>query len=296
MERGRLHRDPGHSVRPFDLTGRERHLRAAMQAMSRIGSRFARAGRKTLPFMARRRSRLLPQGVAIADGLATAQDLGRSVRLEVALEGNGGAWAELVINAEGLALIVEGTLGAGGGGGLTALGEDITPAARALATRIARSLAQDLVTAIREEVGLEFEIGAVKSIAPGDVTEGRNSDGLRIDCLFEGMPDSACVAVVMSAEALEEAARDHDEAPAQNGDPRVVEGMRDVPVQLVAELGCTTLGLRRVLSLKVGDVLRLPTALDDTICVRVGGVAKFAAVPVACRGQVAIEIRGRHED
>ena len=296
MERGRQHRDPGHSVRPFDLTGRERHLRAAMQAMSRIGARFARAGRKTLPFMARRRSRLLPQGVAIADGLATAQDLGRSVRLEVTLEEKGGSWAELVINAEGLAVIVEGTLGAGGGNGLAALGDDITPAARALATRIARSLASDLVTAIREEVGLEFEVGSVKSVSPGDIGEGRASDGLRIDCLFEGMPDSACIAVVMSAEALEEAAKEHEDTPAQNGDPRVVEGMRDVPVQVVAELGCTTLGLRRVLSLKVGDVLRLPTAIDDTISVKIGGVRKFAAVPVACRGQIAIEIRGRHED
>jgi flagellar motor switch protein FliM len=296
MERGQKRRDPGHSVRPFDLTGRERHLRAAMQAMSRIGARFARAGRKTLPFMARRRSRLLPQGVAIADGLANAQDLGHGVRLEVTLEEKSGAWAELVINADGLALIVEGTLGAGGGSGPTALGDDITPAARALATRIARSLAADLVTSIREEVGLEFEVGAVKSVVPGDTVESRSSDGLRIDCLFEGMPDSACIAVVMSAEALEEAAREHEETPAQNGDPRVLEGMRDVPVQLVAELGCATLGLRRILSLKVGDVLRLPTALDDTISVRVAGVRKFAAVPVACRGQVAIEIRGRHED
>jgi flagellar motor switch protein FliM len=110
------------------------------------------------------------------------------------------------------------------------------------------------------------------------------------------MQESAVVAIVLSAEALEEAAREHDEAPLQNGDPRVIEGMRDVPVQLVAELGSTTIGLRRVLSLKVGDVLRLPTAIDDAICVRVEGVKKFAAVPVACRGQIAIEIRGRHED
>jgi len=296
MDKGRKHRESGQSVRPFDLTGRERHLRAAMQAMSRIGARFARAGRKSLPFMARRRSRLMPQGVAIVDGLATAQDLGRSVRLEVALEEKGGSWGELVINAEGLALIVEGTLGAGGGTGPAALGDDITPAARALSTRIARSLAADVVSAIREEVGLDFEVGAVRSVSPGDVTEGRNSDGLRVDCLFEGMQESACIAIILSAEALEEAAKEHEEAPAQNGDPRVIEGMRDVPVQLVAELGRTTIGLRRVLSLKVGDVLRLPTALDDTISVRVAGVPKFAAVPVACRGQVAIEIRGRHED
>ena len=35
---------------------------------------------------------------------------------------------------------------------------------------------------------------------------------------------------------------------------------------------------------------------DDAISVRVAGVKKFNAVPVASRGQIAIEIRGRHED
>jgi flagellar motor switch protein FliM len=64
----------------------------------------------------------------------------------------------------------------------------------------------------------------------------------------------------------------------------------------VAELGRTTIGLRRVLALKVGEVLRLPTALDDSIDVLVAGIRKFHAVPVSSRGQVAIEIRGRHED
>ena len=64
----------------------------------------------------------------------------------------------------------------------------------------------------------------------------------------------------------------------------------------INELGCAMLTLHRVLSLKVGEVVRLPTALDDAIAVRVAGVRKFNAVPVASRGQVAIEIRGRHED
>jgi flagellar motor switch protein FliM len=288
---------PAHSVKAIDLTGRERHLRAAMHAMSRIGVRFARAGRKALPFLVRRRARLLPQSVAIVDALSIAQDLGRGVRLEVALEEkNGSGWGDLVINAEGLAVILEGTLGAADGAGPAALGDDITPAARALATRVARTLAADFLAAIREEVGLDFEVGAVRSVSPGDTGEGRSSDGLRVDCLFEGMAETACIALIVSAEALEEAAREHEEPPVQQGDPRVIDSLRDVPVQLVAELGRATLSLDRVLSLKVGEVLRLPTALDDAICVRIAGVRKFDAVPVASRGQVAIEIRGRHED
>jgi len=295
MERGR--RDPKQPVKPCDLTGRERHLRAAMNAMSRIGLKFSRAGRKALPFLARRRARLLPQSVAIVDALSTAQDLGRGVRLEIPLEEKGGTgWGELIVNAEGLAIILEGTLGAAEGAGPAAMGDDITPAARALATRVARILAVDFVQAIKEEVGIGFEIGAVRSVSAGDGGDGRSSDGLRVDCLFEGMSETACIALVLSAESLEEAAREHEEPPVQQGDPRVSDSLKDVPVQVIAELGCARLSLDRVLSLKVGEVLRLPTALDDAISVRVAGVKKFKAVPVASRGQIAVEIRGRHED
>jgi flagellar motor switch protein FliM len=289
-------REPAASVRRADLTGRERHLRGAMQAMSRIANRFARAGRQTLPFMVRRRARLLPQGVSIVDGLATAQDLGRAVRLEIALEAtDGSGWAELVINAEGLALILEGSLGAADGASMKALGDEITPAARALATRMARSLANDFLTAVRDEVGLGLNIVAVRAVSPGEPTEGQTSDGLRVDCLFEGLA-GACVALVMSAEALESAANERDEVPQQQGDPHVAESVCEVPIELVAVLGTASLGLRRLLALRVGDVLRLPTAVDDAISVRVGGVRKFRAVPVTSRGQIAIEIRGRHED
>jgi len=265
--------------------------------MSRIGLKFSRAGRKALPFLVRRRARLLPQSVAIVDALSTAQDLGRGVRLEISLEEKAGpGWADLVINAEGLAVILEGTLGAAEGAGPAALGDDITPAARALATRVARSLASDFVAAVKEEVGIDFKVGMVRSVSPADNNEGRSSDGLRVDCLFVGMAETACIALILSAESLEEAAREHEEPPVQQGDPRVIDSLRDVPVEVIAELGCATLTLTRVLSLKVGEVLRLPTALDDAIAVRVAGVRKFDAVPVASRGQVAIEIRGRHED
>jgi flagellar motor switch protein FliM len=294
MDHARL--DPAQPVKPCDLTGRERHLRAAMHAMSRIGGRFAKNGRKALPFMARRRSRLLPQSVAIVDGLAAAEDLGHGVRLEITLEEqDGSGWGELVINSEGLSVILEGTLGASDGAS-TAMGDDLTPAARALIMRVARALATDFAAAIREEVGLTFNVVQIRSVSPGDAGESKSSDGLRVDCLFEGFGDAACIAMAISAESLEEAAREQEEPPVQQGDPRVIDSLRDVPVEVVAELGCAMLSLHRVLSLKVGEVLRLPTALEDPISVRVAGIRKFHAVPVASRGQIAIEIRGRHED
>jgi flagellar motor switch protein FliM len=81
----------------------------------------------------------------------------------------------------------------------------------------------------------------------------------------------------------------------------MAEALGGVPMALVAELGRVTMGLRSIMALRVGDVVRLPTATDDLLHVRVGGVEKFSAVPVVSRGQLAIEIRARageprHED
>ena len=65
---------------------------------------------------------------------------------------------------------------------------------------------------------------------------------------------------------------------------------------IVAELGVVTLDLRQVLSFKVGQVIRLPTAVDDSVVVRVAGLKKFIGTPVVSRGQLSVQIRGRHEE
>jgi flagellar motor switch protein FliM len=107
----------------------------------------------------------------------------------------------------------------------------------------------------------------------------------------------AIIGIAIGAEALESAAkkRDDDDSP-EVGNPIMEQAVEEIPVDITAELGRVTMGLRRVLSLKVGQVLRLPTATDDLVVVRVGGVAKFQGVPVVSRGQLAIEIRTRHEE
>jgi flagellar motor switch protein FliM len=51
-----------------------------------------------------------------------------------------------------------------------------------------------------------------------------------------------------------------------------------------------------VLGLRVGDTLRLPSATNDPVLVRVEGVPKFDAVPVISRGQVAVKIHCRHNE
>ncbi|MFO0565948.1 MAG: FliM/FliN family flagellar motor switch protein [Polyangiaceae bacterium] len=284
------------SLRPVDLTGRERHLRAAMQAMGSIASRFARAARRTLPFLVRRRARLATQPVALA-AAHTELPGGEGPRFEVRLEAeDSGAWGSLVLNADALSVLLEASLGGGENTGSTPLGAELSLAQAALVARIARSLAADFALAVKNEAGLVLAVVSSRSVRSGDTGEAGAVDGLFVDCSFEGVSESALLTISISAEALETAAREHaEEDQPVAADPRMAEAIADVAVEVVAELGTITLGLRQVLGLSVGQVLRLPTAIDDPVVVRVAGLRKFEATPVISRGQLSIQVKGRHE-
>lgn len=294
--RPRASRAPGRDraqTKPLDLTGRERQLRSAMQAMGRVAARFARATRRTLPFLLRRKSRLVADAVNIASPFGQpAPSPGPS--FEVTLEAEDSpAWGAIVLDAESLQILLEGALGASEASGV-ALGIDLTLAQRALVSRIARALAEDFAEAVRAESGLSLGVATCQSLAAGEAAESLQADGLRVECRFLGIAGNAHLTIAVSAEALEAAAREQEETAPQNGDPRMAAALTQVPVEVVAELGRMSLGLRRVLSLEVGQVLRLPTAVDDPVLVRVGGVGKFEAAPVVSRGQLSVEIKGRH--
>jgi len=289
--------DPGQGKhKRVDLTGRERHLRGAMQAMAHVAQRFARSARRTLPFLVKRKARVLPEAVAIVD-LGADRIVQQGPIYEVILGTPGGpAWGLMTLNTDAIGVVLEGVLGGGDSGGASGLGADLTLAQSALVGRITRALADDFAEAVRAEVGIGLLVEVQHSVARGDEREANFSDGLSVDCSFDGLAGSARITIAIGAEALESAARENDPPTAQAGDPRMAEALSDVPIEIVAQLGTVKLGLRRVLSLQPGQVLRLDTAVDDPVSVRVAGVTKFVGVPVISRGQLAVEIRGRHED
>jgi len=283
----------GTSLRAVDLTGRERQLRAAMQAMAQVAARFARSARRTLPFLVRAKSRLLPQAVSIINPAEEVTSSSDGPSFDVVLEAEElPAWASLTIGPAALKFVLEGSLGAKTPG-TGELGNELTLAQRAVVARVARSLAEDFSASVRDEVGLTFTVASSHARAADDVAEIPGADGLRVDCILDQLPNDPIISIAISAEALETAAREqHEEAPIA-ADPRMAEAMREVPIEVRVELGKATLGLRAVLELKVGQILRLETAVDDPAIVRIGGLEKFAAKPVVSRGQLAVEIKGR---
>jgi flagellar motor switch protein FliM len=284
------------NLRRVDLTGRERHLKGAMYAMSHVAQRFARGARKTLPFLVKRRARIVPEPVCIVD-LGAERVVERGPVYEILLEAEDGpAWACLTLGPEALGVMLEGALGGSEKNASSGIGADLTLAQAALVGKLARRLAQDFAEAVKSEVGIALRAVSARSIPAGDERDANFADGLRAECAFEGIAGDARISIAMGAEALESASKDNSDEDEDSSDPRMAEALCEVPVEVVAELGRVRLGLRRVLSLEVGQVLRLATAVDDPVIVRVGGVEKFRGAPVISRGQVSVEIRGRHED
>ena len=288
--------NPQGKLKRVDLTGRERHLRGAMMAMSHVAQRFARSARRTLPFLVKRKARLVPEAVAIVD-LGAERIVEQGPIYEIILGTPGGpAWGLMTLNTDAIGVVLEGVLGGGDSGGASGLGPDLTLAQTALVGRVTRALADDFAEAVRAEVGIALTIEISHSVARGDEREANFPDGLSVDCAFDGMAGAARISIAIGAEALESAARENEPVATPSGDPRMAEALAEVPVEIICELGSVQLGLRRVLSLQPGQVLRLDTAVDDPVTVRIAGVKKFVAIPVISRGQLAVEVRGRHED
>jgi flagellar motor switch protein FliM len=187
-------------------------------------------------------------------------------------------------------MVLEGSLGGRGAPTPGVLGADLTAPQRALIGRIARSLAGDYAAGIKDLAHLEMQVTTEEPRREA----GNKMNGFRVVCDVEGAGAPTAIVLTIAAKAFDDAVRESTAREAAEVDPRIGDALPEIPLELVAELGRVSLGLRRVLSLKPGDVIRLTTAVDDAVALRIEGIEKFLAVPITSRGQLAVEIRARH--
>jgi flagellar motor switch protein FliM len=285
------HEGASPQIKRLDLTGRERQLRSAVLAMEKIGAAFSRAVRRSMPFLLRYKAQLVPGRVEVVADPGGSSHSSHIPTLTIGItSADARARGSVTLNADAIAFIIEGALGGRGAFWRTPPTLDLTIPQRALLSRITGSLALDFCAAIRQEVGIEL---AQES---GDSSEHTTQPGdyLRVTCVLDGLPVSATIAITIGAEIIESAAKEQGSPEPVQGDPKLADALRDVSLTVVAELGRVSIGVGRVLTLKVGDVIRLPTATDDPIGVRIGGVEKLSGVPIVSRGQLSVEIRSRH--
>lgn len=205
------------------------------------------------------------------------------------------AWASLTLNGPCLARLLEGSLGNSQVSEGASLGEKLTLAQKVLIAKIAHRIADDFVDAIKKETGLDLHIAGGRAIGADDEEDEPSEDGLYIELNLEGEGDPASIVLAVCADSLDEALKSNEEETVVRNDPRMQHALEGVPVTLIAELGRTRLGLRRVAGLQPGQVLRLSTLVENPISLTVGGVVKFQVSPLTSRGQLAVKILSQRE-
>jgi hypothetical protein len=177
-----------------------------------------------------------------------------------------------------------------------ALGEALTLAQRAMLRRLCSDLSLRLVRLVEVQTHQKLSVTELVGLKRGEFPE-LAADALAIDCRVEAVPHPWAVRVFMGADALQKlTAQDTATKNEVDAGPTMAMAALRIPVTVVAELGRVTLRLSQVLGLRIGDTLRLPSAANDPVLVRIEGVPKFDAVPVISRGQVAVKIQSRHTE
>ncbi|MCH2109085.1 MAG: FliM/FliN family flagellar motor switch protein [Polyangiaceae bacterium] len=282
----------GSSIRSVDLTGSHRHLRSSLSSMGKIAEQYSRATKRTLPFLLRQRTQYRVGEPSIGTFFDSESiQIGPCYMVELE-DPAGSAWATLTLNGPCLGRLLEGSLGSSQISEGATLKQNLTLAQKVLIKKISEKLGGDLCDAIRRETQLVLEVSNSRALE--DETEDSLRDGLFIELCLEGEAESpAAMILSMSAEALDNAVRQCEDAEPSRGDPRVAEALLGVQVALVAELGRLELGVGQLVNLKPGQVLRLPNLVDTPLSVRVGGLEKFCATPLTSRGQLSVQVLNR---
>lgn len=274
-------------VAPYSLTEKDDQLNSVSDVMTLVASSFARHAKRSMPFLSRYRASLVPS----LPGIMSKQEVGRAggdpPNHAVLLSTGGDGWLGVWANSAAITVILEGALGGSALFDSAPLQPELSAAQRALVARVTQNLAQDLVSAVEEQTG-----SAVRGQPAGKRPIA--SDGMYVVCEVENLTIPATIIIAVSSELLSQAVATQTPVRSEHN-PEMLKALKNVEVELVAELGRTTMSLRDAVSLAVGDVLRLDSIDDDCILVRVEGAPKYRAVPVTSRGQMAVEIRSRHD-
>lgn len=202
----------------------------------------------------------------------------------------------LVLETRLVFSLVELLLGGSKVEGTKVEGRDFTPIEMRVIRRIVKLLLDDLKKAWEVLYQLHFELEKVElspqlaAVVPQDeaVMVARFAVELEapIGTITLCLPTSVLKPI---KEELLQAER-----PQAKEDPQwrkaLQEALMRVPLKVEVELGRLRLSPRRILEMKQGDLLRLPTGVEEELVVKVQRVPLFKGVPGLSRGQRAVRI------
>jgi flagellar motor switch/type III secretory pathway protein FliN len=297
-------------IRPFEIgVSGQNQFDAALDSLTQTATLFCRKLRRVIPFLARQRARVLVgEAAGTADDVLAQMAAGPSFLVKLSYSNE--LWLTLHFDSSAILALVDGLFGPAHSPSeeedqaapepdeeesQLALGDTLTLAQRALLNRLCGDIAAQLHKPIEVQYKSKLVSAELLALKRGEDPEIA-ADAIGIDCRIEEVPRPWLIRLYMGSTALVELSAQETAASHASDGPTMAEAALRIPVNVVAELGRVTLKLSQVLGLRCGDTLRLPAAANDPVLVRVEGVAKFDAVPVISRGQVAVKIQSRHTE
>lgn len=260
--------------------------RRACEKLTTLQRALENAIRRALPYLARRKVTITSEAPRPALEAEVMESLKRPFHVTpLRVAGSARTSGGLALDGNAIAHGLDGMLGGGGRGEVATLDPaGLTSAQSALATRLARGL----VAAFADVLGAA---GTPIEISTDGGARGPQGAVLVACAIRIGDGDDAGTIVILVPAAAVEVGGSVDVAR-DDADPAMHAAVVEAELEVVAELGRVRLPLSRLVSLSVGDVIRLPLAVDSLARLHVGGRALFEGKPTTRGSQIAIEVVG----
>ncbi|MFP6685280.1 MAG: FliM/FliN family flagellar motor switch protein, partial [Polyangiaceae bacterium] len=289
---------------------------AALETMRRAGDPLALALRRAVPFLTRRGVAIKPGEPYVMNSNELESQLTAPVYLANLASEPGGARAAICLDSKAISFLLEGSLGGDGSDPPKLNAKGLTAPQLAFMDRVFTNIMKCCAETIERSIGL-----SVKNLprAQGQKSAGATLVVLPLNFVDEAALDDDDDMDVFGPESTDEAPESDDEAESSSSasrgrmliglsknalnraraandrrqrtqpiDDRVAATIREVDVDVVAELGRLPLTIGKLMALKVGDTLRLDVPVNGHIILRIDEVVLFRGQPTTAGTQLAI--------
>lgn len=284
-------------VRPYDLTSQDRIVRGRMPTLEIINDRFARLHRVTLSSALRRIIDItVTQTEMIKFGEFT-RTLPVPTSLHILKMDPMRGHVLLVVESRLIFSLVDCFFGGTGRSSFKIEGRDFTSIEHRVIRKIVRTALKDLDQAWRPVTPINFQF--VRSevnpqfatiVPPTDLVIVIHFE-MELDRLIGKMILCLPYSTIEPIRSKLYASYQSDQLEIDlEWANRFRKRLHDVGVEVLVELGHTTITGQDLLSIEVGDVIMLDHDVNDPLEVKVQGVPKFRAVPGIHKGNQAFQI------
>jgi len=281
----------------YDLTSQERIIRGRMPTLEIINQKFARLLRASLSGRLRRVIDVIAQNVEMIKFGEFVKTLPVPTSMHIIRMNPLRGGALLVIESKLVYALIDSFFGGPGNSQVKIEGRDFTPIETHMILRVTDLIFSDMKKAWEsvEPISVELERSEVNPqfvgiVPPSDVVvvtpfevEMDEAHGQITFCLPYSTiePIRSKLYAGFQTERLE---------VDQNWLRRIVHQLQSLEVEMSAEFGSAEINVRSLLSLQVGDIIRLDQDCDNPLMVRVEGVPKFTGFARVMKQKKAVEI------